>query len=794
MDSAVRESVAYRITALLMAVCLSGVVLGGCGRKSAEPTVPSPAPPSPAPPGEDVHYSPIAPGDAVRGVALDEYRQTGFSGYYERVETSAEPRVEPYALPLKPADIANYAALEGSYHFDKATLRAAPKLLLANGIAVTPRQCSSIRTFWDDLDLMGLPPFVTSDCVLHAYHLLFRGILERLERDRMYPDLIEFSAIMQAASEGQYRAFSGPLKEAALRNWAYFTVAKELLVPSADVPGDVGNMVAEELKLIEAHAGMEGGPVLGCEQDYSQYVPRGHYAGDARLEPYFKAMVWYGRSPMLLLGREDNPRAAVSQETADRHTLQAMLIAAALFSDGDQLAQARELWQRLSTVPAFMVGAVDDLTPVDYATGMRSQVGESHAWTVLADADTMAAIRDDLRRLPPPKLFSALGGVIYEELGWDEMDAWVEISRGLRLFSQRYNPDALILERLSDPTVGEYTGHGRPFTLKPNAVGVPVRGIPRGLDVFHILGSQRAGQILVDQGDTEYREYPETVTRLQAEMRKLSDDDWHASLAMAWLDALRELTATHHEAGWPTFMTTAAWEDKSLSTALVSRTQLRHDTILYAKQAAPPPAGEAMAREPVVGYVEPVPELWARLLAMTQMTLKGLTAMDLLDQATGESLRTTLELIERLHAISVRELEGKTLRQQDYDFIDEFGDLLEDAVAPVQSASVAAGDNWGAPRGAGHDRLSPALVIDTFTDLDPPATVLQEGVGEFRTMLVAYKLPQGHIVLGAGPVFSYYEFKHPSSDRLTDEKWREMLNSGKAPKPPTWTSSFRVGE
>ena len=167
-----------------MAVCLSGVVLGGCGRKSAEPTVPSPAPPSP---------------------------------YYERVETSAEPRVEPYALPLKPADIANYAALEGSYHFDKATLRAAPKLLLANGIAVTPRQCSSIRTFWDDLDLMGLPPFVTSDCVLHAYHLLFRGILERLERDRMYPDLIEFSAIMQAASEGQYRAFSGPLKEAALR-------------------------------------------------------------------------------------------------------------------------------------------------------------------------------------------------------------------------------------------------------------------------------------------------------------------------------------------------------------------------------------------------------------------------------------------------------------------------------------------------------------------------------------------------------------------------------------------------
>jgi hypothetical protein len=778
-----------------MAVCLSGAVLVGCGRRSVDPTVLPPDPPSPAPPGKDIHYAPIAPGDAVRGVALDEYRQTGFSGYYERVETSVEPGVEPYTLPLKPEDIANYAALEGSYHFDEATLRAAPKLLLADGLAVTPRQCSSIRAFWDDLDLMGLPPFITSDCVLHAYHLLFRGILERLERDRMYPDLIEFSAIMQAASQGQYRAFDGALKEAALRNWAYFTVGKKLLVPSAEVPDDVGDMVAEELKLIEAHVGMEDGPVLGFEQDYSQYVPRGHYAGDARLEPYFKAMMWYGRSPMLLLGSEDNPRAAVSQETADRHTVQAMLIAAALFSDGEQLTQARKLWQRLSSVPAFMVGAVDDLTPVDYASGMKSGLGESHAWTVLADAGTMAALRNSLRKLPPPKLFSGLGGAIYGEFGWDEMDAWVEISRGLRLFSQCYNPDALVLERLSDPTVGKYTGRGRPFTLKPNAVGVPVRGIPRGLDVFHVLGSQRAGQILVDEGDTEYEGYPETVARLQAEMSKLSDDEWHASLAMAWLDALRELTATHHEPGWPTFMSTSAWEDRCLSTVLASRTQLRHDTILYAKQAAPPCAGGPPSTpQPVVGYVEPVPEFWARLLAMTQMTLKGLTAMDLLDQATGESLRTTSELIEKLHAISVRELEGKTLRQQDYDFIDEFGDLLEDAVSPVQSASVAAGDSWSEPDWGGYDRLSPALVIDTFTELDPPAMVLQEGVGEFRTMLVAYKLPQGHIVVGAGPVFSYYEFKHPSDDRLTDEKWREMLNSGKAPKPPKWTQSSMVGK
>jgi hypothetical protein len=57
-------------------------------------------------------------------------------------------------------------------------------------------------------------------------------------------------------------------------------------------------------------------------------------------------------------------------------------------------------------------------------------------------------------------------------------------------------------------------------------------------------------------------------------------------------------------------------------------------------------------------------------------------------------------------------------------------------------------------------------------------------------MAVAYMLPDGRIILGAGPVFSYYEFKHPMGDRLTDEKWTEMLEKGENPPQPEWVSSF----
>ena len=54
-----------------------------------------------------------------------------------------------------------------------------------------------------------------------------------------------------------------------------------------------------------------------------------------------------------------------------------------------------------------------------------------------------------------------------------------------------------------------------------------------------------------------------------------------------------------------------------------------------------------------------------------------------------------------------------------------------------------------------------------------------------------YRRPDGGLVMGAGPVLSYYEFRHPMGDRLTDEKWRALLESKRAPAPPGWTTGYR---
>ena len=52
----------------------------------------------------------------------------------------------------------------------------------------------------------------------------------------------------------------------------------------------------------------------------------------------------------------------------------------------------------------------------------------------------------------------------------------------------------------------------------------------------------------------------------------------------------------------------------------------------------------------------------------------------------------------------------------------------------------------------------------------------------------------GEWTLTRGAVFSYREFQWPANDRLTDEKWQQMIREGKAPAAPAWTKSFTAGD
>ena len=174
---------------------------------------------------------------------------------------------------------------------------------------------------------------------------------------------------------------------------------------------------------------------------------------------------------------------------------------------------------------------------------------------------------------------------------------------------------------------------------------------------------------------------------------------------------------------------------------------------------------------PVVGYVEPVPEFYNRLLALTRMTIEGLDEMAVLDDTSKRRLQSLEIILERLTEISKKELENQALTEEDYDFIKHFGKQLEGVIADVEEKAQKT-----------------TIIADVHTDGNS-GQVLEEGVGYVDLIVVAYKVPDGRILVGAGPVMTYYEFKHPMSDRLTDEKWRELLSQN-PPEMPEWTASF----
>jgi len=298
------------------------------------------------------------------------------------------------------------------------------------------------------------------------------------------------------------------------------------------------------------------------------------------------------------------------------------------------------------------------------------------------------------------------------------------------------------------------------------------------LDVMAVLGSERALAIMKGLGDTAYKDYDQRLAELRKQFGEVSVKDWNRNLYWSWLYALKGLIEPAGGQGWPTFMTTDAWLDKQLNAALGSWSSLRHDTILYAKQSYTPEITEAMPGpptpppQPVVGYVEPTPEFYARLVALTRMSSKGLKDLKVLNPETEARLTSLEQLLVRLQALAEKELMNQKLTDDDYEFIKYFGESLSSIVA-----------------GASEKAQMTTLVADVHTDQNTK-NVLEEATGYLRFILVAYKLPQGHLLVGAGPAFSYYEFKHPMSDRLTDEKWRELLSAKDAPALPDWTKTF----
>ncbi|AKB78097.1 dTDP-D-glucose 4,6-dehydratase [Methanosarcina horonobensis HB-1 = JCM 15518] len=713
---------------------------------------------------------------------------------YNLEALDVELKAPSYELPLQRDEISNYETFSTRIPLDASAL----EMLGKNGFVVIENPYNpeeeDITSMYVTLKEEEIPVFITTDSLLHLYHIQFDETLRQIEENEFYDTLWETDLALLEASVKEYNSASGEEKEAARRNAAYFAVALSLLQPkfaqvqAADdpygfvdealfpvnsvekyqfeVPSYVKEEVEAELALIEAHEGFVSSPIFLYEEDYSQYIPRGHYTRSEKLQNYFKAFMWHGRVSMLLKGEliksEDPAKDARIQ------TIQASLISSKLENSPSLL----ENWDKIYGITAFYVGFFDDLGPYEYMEVMDQVFGNGEREF---NETAIEELKTALAEYQGPKIYGGTGNcVLQPPFTPEQADQCLENTTGFRFMGQRFIPDSYVFSNLVGAYTGEYQGEKEePFTFVISGAGRPIRGFPRGLDIMALLGSERAVFWLDELNDSSYENYSVQYANIETEFSNFSAADWNRNLYWSWLYSLQPLLKDYGE-GYPTFMQTDAWQDKELSTSLASWTELRHDTILYAKQSytitetsMPMPPEE----KPVVGYVEPVPDFYARLLALTKMTNHGLDEMDVLDSGSKSRLTELEGILSRLQAISEKELENEELTEEDYEFIKNFGDQLEGVITDVDEKA-----------------RKTTVVADVHTDGNTEV-VLEEGVGYVDMLVVAYKLPDGRILLGAGPVMSYYEFKQPMEERLTDEKWREMLKEN-PPERPEWSSSY----
>jgi hypothetical protein len=644
-----------------------------------------------------------------------------------------------YPLPVNLTGVEDYESL-------KNWLQITPEqeqLLSQNGFVVLRvNSYGTLADFYNDAYDKNMPIMITTDAVLHTYHVLFDETLKQIETNEFIGELNSMiNTLLVKAQEEAESVAGNPLETASKLNLMYLEVAHALMQPSF-TPTTVE--AQQELQLISDHNAMTESPIFGYKEDYTQYVPRGHYTESEQLEAYFKTMMWFGRMRFALL----------TNDVVDVEQTRAAILLTWMVTGNES---TYNVWQRIYDVTKFFVGVSDDLTFEDYST-VLSQKGITVPEQILNE-NTVGSIANDLLNMSRAKILGTYAMVNSDLPQQEELQGTLNETAGLRFMGQRFIPDSYMLQQLVFPQVGTSS--------------YP-RLLPKGLDVSAVLGSSLAKQIL-DKTEAAYANYEQQIEKLGAEFGTLSTTNWTQNLYWSWLyTANTTLAKIPSEVRYPTFMTTPAWGYEKLQTFEGTWTELRHDTILYAKQSftggttsvGPPPP------PPSTAYVESYPDTYRRMIGLLNMTINGLTQFGLLSHGINASLTSFMDVSELFLNASTIELEGRTLdgslQHQIREAAKEISTIVSSASEKVQKA---------------------AIVADVHTDPNT-GRVLEEALGNFSVVVVIYADADGSLHSTAGPVYNYYEFSWPMSNRLTDETWRGMLATHQTPETPEWTNNF----
>ncbi len=639
------------------------------------------------------------------------------------------------------------------------------EMLAQNGFIVLPpnpkkSNLMKMYSIYESNEYNQTPNFVTTDMALHLYHKFYSETLKSIEKEYFLEELQILTARMLGKTLNLYEAEGyDEVKEDLKEILIFFSVSNKILNDSyGSVSDEVKKVAEEEIDLIKKSEGYSASPLMGFDINYEQFVVRGHYAGDEVLEKYFKGMMWYG-----LLGfplKEE-------KELNVPGTVKAMLISTITFLE-DQGKNDIEAWDKIYAPTDFFVGQSDDITIFNMKDVIINVFGDEPDINDFRDESYYEKLLEEVNKLPEPRIQNKLVLGVVD----------TPTQKQFRFMGQRYTLDANILQELMFPII---------------------RPVPSGLDVAAAFGNQHAEELdyqyYVPKTGLGLEKHKENLPKMKSKVSEIKENEWMSNLYNGWLWNIKAVLKDYeNHDGLPFFMKNMAWRDKNINTALGSYAELKHDTVLYAKQPVAEMGGPAEIPY-LPQYVEPNVEVYEKLVWLVDYSSQNLKKRGLLDEQKANGAEHLLNLYKLLRDCSLKEMNNEPLTEEENSRLKYIGGAMELIEASFSS-------DYDIP-------LAPALVSDIAGIADVGA-FLEIGT-EFPNEIYVAIYDQGKIYLARGAVFGYHEFL--SDEPLTDAKWHEMLGIEKikhddweyeqinlekfmkeAPKQPEWVYSFKSHE
>jgi hypothetical protein len=642
------------------------------------------------------------------------------------------------ALSYDPTAAAHVDLVQGSA---LALTDAEMAVLGDQGLVISKRQVfSTFLRGYAAIYSEHLPVFVSADAILDTVHQSYDAILLSLESASLIPKLGDLLRGMKA------QVAAGTASDEAKANVTLYLDVALALLNGEPGTGDAQPFVEKAL----AASGMETIDFMGGPRmiDFSQFTPRGHYTGSPELEQYFRAMIWLGRVDLRIVETLPN-----GSQVFNRGQFEMSVLVDELMNDANT-----SLFSDIESVVGTFVGESDYLTVPALAQLVADLGGTEGA---------LAATDEQVAEVLATKGYGAQR-IMSHLMVNDGTVKTLPLNRSFLLFGQRYIVDSHVFSETVYDRIGD-------------------RLMPSPLDAaFAALGNDDALEIQRPEYEG-MTELPGALARMRTLIDAHGDDFWSENFYNLWLGSLRTLSARSDGDGLPAIARTEAWGKRLLNAQLGSWSQLRHDTLLYAKQSYTGIPGCAFPD----AYVEPYPAFFAALETYAEQGAKFVVDDPTLQASIStyyDNLRTIAGHLKNMAQV---ERDGGTFTVEQMAFINDAVRIVqEDAVC----TTIEAPDGWMADL---FFERSDALEMDvTIADVHTqPADwsgaivgkVLHVGTSLPRLMVTTIDTCEGPKAY-AGMAYGYHEQITQDFERLTDEQWQTTVIDG-SPADVPWMSS-----